>query len=304
MQRIPLVSVGGCAGYDILVSNPSWFTTFAVNERYTGSVSRSFFKPGKIATRLYDEMLSTDNKLDSNIRIRIQRQLDVVLKINSVQSIIEKQSPNTIIMVDPGYELSDYFDDGDESFDILPEYDQVKQFFPEWFNTKVSQNRYKFDFASRRVEAKRDETYLDFFNLVTKQKCLAFFVDNVATERTYIKKLNSVATTISAFNNCVAFLTVDQTGKNTLLNFNYAKRLIGRLFRRIKTNVEKYYVDEKANKAEWFEIDQELCFADDDHRWGYHPAHLHFSCRQALSKPMIDSLLSLYQKNNNLIIDR
>ena len=302
MKKIPIVSIGGCAGYDILVSDIAWVRNFYIPDRYSGSVSRSFFKPGKIAERLHDELKTITANHSNDVKMKIKRQVDVVLKIDNVESIIKKQEPNTIIMVDPGYELSDYYDDGEESFDILPEYDEVKHYFPSWFNQKIAQHRYKFDVASARVELKRDETYLEFFNLVTKQQCLAFFIDNVATEKTYIKKLNSVATTISAFNSTVSFLTVDQEGKNTLLNFNYAKRLINRLFRRIKTNVERYYVEDKIDKAKWFDIDKEVCFADAEHRWGYHPAHLHISCRTLLVKPMHKELINLYQKNTNLIV--
>jgi len=302
VKKIPIVSVGGCAGYDILVSDFNWIRNFSIPNRYTGSVSRSFFKPGKIATRLHDEMTSKRKSFTNDVKLSITRQLDVIFKIENIENIIKKQSPNTIIMVDAGYELSDYYDDGEESFDILPEWQEIQKFFPDWFVKKVSENRYKFDYASRRVEQRRDDTYLEFFNLVTDQKCLAFFVDNVATERTYIKKLNSVATTISSFNSCVSFLTADPEGKNTLLNFNYATRLINRLFRRIKTNVERYYVDDKFLKAKWFNIDKEVCFADSDHRWGYHPAHLHISCRSLLAKPMHDELIKLYQQNMNLII--
>lgn len=297
MQKIKLVSIGGCVGYDILMTGVSWRHKFYMMARYMGSVSRGYFKPGKIAERLHDEMQSLIDNIPNNLRSKVNRQLLAICKTDTIESIVKRQPPNTIIIVDPGYELSDYFDDGNESFDIFPEYEEIEQFFPDWFRLKVAQNRFKFDVASPRVEAERDETYLNFFKLLSDQKCLACFIDNASTERTFIKKLNSVSVTISAFNSRVPFLTSNAEGEQMMLNYNYARRLIDRLYRRIKTNKEKYYSGENADKAVWFDIDRELCFADPEHRWGYHPTHLHFLCRQIYVDKLHNALIDLYNQN-------
>ena len=297
MRKIRVVSVGGCVGYDIMMTNRDWRQKFVLAEVYTGSVSRSQFKPGKIAERLQDEMRSLQETWPREQKANINRQLRVIVKTETINSIIQKQLPNTIIMVDPSYELSDYFDDGNESFDIFPFWEDIQQYFPDWFRLKVSQYRYKFDVASSRVESDRVNTYLNFFKVLTDQKCLAMFIDNAATERSYIKKLNSIATTISAFNARVSFLTANADSEQTTLNFNYAMRLIDRLFRIIKTNKEKYFSGEHASKAIWFNIDRSMCFADPEHPWGYHPAHLHYTCRTILCEQLHKELVNLYQQN-------
>jgi hypothetical protein len=297
MRKIKIATIGGCTGYDILMTNVNWRQKFLLTDVYMGSVSRSYFKPGKIAERLQEEMESLKHTFPSKHKENINRQLKVIFKNETIDSIIRKQAPSTIIMIDPGYELSDYFDDGNESFDIFPYWEDIQEFFPEWFRLKVAQHRYKFDVASPRVEAERDETYLNFFKLLSDQRCLAIFIDNASTEKSYIKKLNSVAVTISAFNSRVSFLTASANGEQTTLNFNYARRLIDRLFRRIKTNKEKYYSGENASKATWFDIDRDMCFADPEHRWGYHPAHLHHTCRVVLCERLHDEIIKLHQQN-------
>jgi hypothetical protein len=301
MHKIKLVSIGGCVGYDILMTGVTWRHKFYMMSRYMGSVSRGYFKSGKIAERLQEEMPLLMNSVPNHMKAKVDRQLKAICKTDTIQSIIKRQIPNTIIIVDPGYELSDYYDDGDESFDIFPEYEEISNYFPDWFQIKVAKNRFKFDVASPRVEAQRDETYLDFFKLISNQKCLACFIDNASTERSYIKKLNSVSVTISAFNSRVPFLTSNADGDQMMLNFNYARRLIDRLYRRIKTNKEKYYIGENTDKAVWFDIDKEHCFADPDHRWGYHPTHLHYLCREIYVNKLHDTLVNLYNRNVKIV---
>lgn len=301
MNKIKLVSVGGCAGYDILMTGTAWRNKFYLNARYMGSISRGYFKPGKISERLLEELPTLDKNFPSSMRNQLQGQIKAICKVETIESIIKMQMPNTIVIIDPAYELSDYYDDGEESFDIFPDWENFVPYLPSWLVEKVAKNRFKFDMASPRVEKQRVDTYTDIFRLLTEQKCLAFFIDNVATEKSYIRKLNSISSTISAFNSKVTFLTATQDGKQSILNFNYAMRLIERLYRIVKTNKERYYVGEHEHKAAWFDIDREMCFADPEHRWGYHPTHLHHLCRAALVDRFHSELLDLYNKNVKIL---
>lgn len=296
MKKIRIVTVGGCTGYDILVTGNEWRKNFSIGDRYTGSVSRSFFKPGKIAARIQEEMLHLIPTFPSSVREKIKRQIDVIVKTNNIESIVRQQTPNTVVLVDAGYELLDFYEKDDEAFDILPEWDEISSYFPDWFRKEIAQNICKFDTKGTSTAFQRLNCYREFYRLTTEQKCLCVYIDNPATERVYVKELNSVGVNISLFCSKVPFLTATSDGKTLTLNFEYAIKSIDMLYTMLRTRTQDYYAgDDK--KAAWFYIDKEMCFADPEHHWGYHPAHLHYTCRSVLMQQLHSTIISLYEKN-------
>ncbi len=301
MRKIKLVSFGGCSGYDILTTDVSWRSKFSLTERYDGSVSRSFFKPGKIAARLYEEMMPLGNNFPNNsIKEKVRRQLSVIFKTFTVESILKTQTPNTIVIIDPSYELCDFYEKDDEAFDILGDWQDIKMYFPEWFRKEVAQNLCKFDMTGTRAAFQRLTNYRELFRLLEEHRCYPFFVDNVSSERVYVKELNSVAVNISLFCSKVSFLTANEKGEYTTLNFDYAIRCIDNLYNKLKDTTSHYYA-ENPKKHAWFPVERENCFTDPEHKWGYHPAHLHHLSRSTMSKKMHDAIIELYNDNVSII---
>ena len=287
--------MGSCTAYDILASDPSHMDKFSTpwTNIWNGSMCRSMISPGKIAERLLNDMGDS-----SKYPMQIRRQIDAVTKFHNPEELLKDAPPNTVVMIDLGYETIDYFiNEEGEEFDIRPSYPQQLHVFPEWFNSVLKTGWTRFDSDNSTTMNRMRWGMQELLASLHRYKFPIVFLGNASTPYTYLKELNSVATTISAFNKRVPFMIHSGHGDNVMLNFEYANRVIEKCYSIVKNHITDKYPQNK--HWVWFDLQHDQLFSDPDHPYGYHPVHLHYLCRKLLVDRLHSTIIDLHTEHNS-----
>jgi hypothetical protein len=294
VMRTRIVNIGSCSGRDILLSDKQRALSFYdMSEAYNfnGSVACSYSAPGKYAERLYNEMHNIIDRYPKMIR----SQYNSIVKPTTALTMLQGHPMNSVFLLDPGYEIGNFFYDGLEMFDIRLSYSIFKDNFPDWLSDVVLKHWHKFDTNDVTIAMMRQHRLFDFISKVDAMNVHAIAVDNVFSDRIFVEDQNVVVQNMSLCASRVPFLTMTNDTQMVTMNIEYAKEVIGQFYRIMKRAINR------TQNIKWFEIDNSICFADPKHYLGYHPVHLHHNCRRLLSDRLYEMV---DKKNSELVVEQ
>ena len=292
-MKINIISLGACTGVDILTTDSKHRDNYTLSNSsiWASSVGRSMVPSGKIAERLLSDLGDT-----SKLSLQARRQLNAITKFNNPVDILKNAPANSVIMVDLGYEITDYVIQGDEEFDMRPGWFDIKHLFPAWLDEVVSTGLTKFDsnstWGTMHNYTERRRRLQQFFAILNKYKFPVIIIDNAWNPFTYNKEFNSITQTISVFNSRVPFLISDGSQNYIMLNYNYANKIINSVYETAKNTYQTVYKDNK--HWVWFDLDRSMLYSDPEHPHGHHPCHLHYTCRKILNPSLLSLINKLY----------
>lgn len=275
MEKINVLSLGGCAVSDIINSNRNHVNLYNLDV-WLGSFSRQMWEPGKIASRVKEELhtiVSSANSIPSDF-VDVVMQIYFTVKERRTPTILLDNLPkDTVVIIDPAYEIQNFYFDGNEIFDISLNYNRiVKKHMPEWFNNLVAKHHTHFDCGISEIAVFQFRALKEFLRNLKKLNVPVIAVDNLYTDKIFDKNTNSVVTTISNYNSRMPF---GKRHESELERHNYSKELVDRFY--------ELWIDYLPDNFKIFSPDKKYLYADLDHHLGYHPAHLHHTCRTALN---------------------
>jgi hypothetical protein len=271
---INIATIGSCTPYDILKADPNFKSKYNVIFTYLGSISRTYYPPGKIALQV-----QKDPNLLRIKNLNLQNQLQLILKEKDLLSMIKSAPIDTVIIIDYAYELNRYFYDGSEMFDITSTYGRATPYMPDWLkNTIDSHNRY-FDSGDIGIARRQYEYMQDFASQVASLPCIPIMFGDTFTSNVYIKELNQVGKILPLYTK-KTFLARNKNFSDEMLAYQYSHKIIENFYKNISNGTPKNF--------ERFDIDLDKVYSDSSHPNGPHPAHYHYSCRMALSAQLSD----------------
>lgn len=262
--------------------------TYDWNTRYQGSIIRGLVPPGKIAERLYHDMYRQIENIKTKIlnkdpmewyEYQILIQYSMVLKEPDIKSLIFNNDL-PLILVDYGYEFINHYNFNHEEIDIHPNWNLVKSYFPNWFRLEIEKHLFKFDTTKTNAFEKFHRYKIEFISNLEKSKKPVIILDNTFTPFSFDSRSNTVVKNLSLFNKEIPFFIVDQTGNEITLNSELALEVFDFYFdvaKKLFTGIDNCY---------WLPVDKNTCFTDLNHRFGYHPAHLHHFSRAIIAKDL------------------
>ena len=296
MEKINVVVLGGCAAADILKSNSNYINLYNI-KLWLGSVSRQTATTGKVASKLEDEAFLIHNKAkDTSDQYGVDSQIDWVVKKWRTPNILLANLPeNSVVIFDPAYELTSFYFDGNEIFDVFGAYHQsVRKYMPEWFNLLVDKNTLRFDCGITEIARFQHRAIVNFMKSLDQMNIPAIAVDNIFTRKIYDPATNSVADAIPQWNSRMVF---QHNRSNELAQYEYANDLISRFYEIFRSKVPSNF--------KLFSPDVNKIYADLNHPYGYHPAHLHHTCRQPLNielSALIVEVLADHKKRQSIVL--
>lgn len=271
MDKINIAIVGGCAPEDILKSDRSHIDLYNITY-YTGSLSRHH-NPGKVAARLKEEMHDILNQVigNPNYDFVLMQILYVIKEHHTPYTFIDNLPENTVVIVDPAYEIKSFYFDGDEMFDIHLGYNtKIRPYMPDWFNTLISKHRMVFDNGSKEIAMYQYKSVVNYLKYLEKKNLPVIMIGNLYTKKIFDETTNHVADALPLFNSKIPFAYKEDTlGNYTLINRFY-----------------EVWEDVGREGFKIFSPDINMIYADPNHRCGYHPTHLHYSCRKILNNEL------------------
>ena len=289
MNKKPLAIIGSCLMTDVLNADTHQLRnyTYDWNTRYQGSIIRGLVPPGKIAERLYHDMYRQIENIKTKIlnkdpmewyEYQILIQYSMVLKEPDIKSLIFNNDL-PLILVDYGYEFINHYNFNHEEIDIHPNWNLVKSYFPNWFRLEIEKHLYKFD-TTKTSTLQRHHRYKDFISYLEKSKKPVILLDDTFTPFSFDSHSNTVVKNLSLFNKEIPFFVFDQDGQEITLNSEMALNVFNSFF-----SVAKKLFS-KIDNCYWLPVDKNTCFTDLNHRFGYHPAHLHHFSRAIIAKDL------------------
>lgn len=206
-----------------------------------------------------------------------KRQYDFVQKQPSPYTITENLPPNSIIILDYSYEISNMFFDGNEIFDLVRRDPGIG--FPAWFGELVNKHTYGFDNGIKELALFQHHALMKFNSYLGTLNVPVIFIDNFFSRNVYDPASKSIATIIPLYNKSMHFKNV-KASTSELELFEYSQRVIDQFYSSIRKRKDsrfKLFSPKDPNKL----------FSDLSHPWGYHPIHLHRICREVLLNDLV-----------------
>lgn len=262
-----IASIGSCVANELLSEIPNVNDKFDVDPLLVrhSRPSSSFIPVGPIGERLYDEM----HKITHTLPQAVLRQYKYATKDPGLRSFIEGLAEPTVIVLDNSYELASVYLTDKEEFLIHPNFRTLERFFPDWFVKEVHKNVCQYDMFTKVNIMSRHHRIQEFIRLLKKHGHEVVAIDNVYTNREYIRELNCVSQNISTYNKAIPFVKVDDYA-----NYEYAARVFDQFYTVYK-KITPHWT--------WVPINPEHCFSDPHHKWGQHPVHLHLESKKLLA---------------------
>lgn len=296
MEKINIVTLGGCAASDILRSNKNHVNLYNIDP-WLGSVSRQSWAPDKVAARLKEEAKSIHDKAkNSSSLVNTEVQLFYTIKERRTPAtIIDSLPENTVVILDPAYELMRFYFDGNEIFDIELNYKtHVRKHMPDWFNALIDKNTLRFDCGIKEIAKFQYRSIDNFMQMLDKRNIPTIAVDNLFTRKIYDPATNSTADAIPQWNSRMPF---QWSSSNELENYEYANNLVSRFYSMFREKLPSNF--------KLFSPNVDKIYADLNHHLGYHPTHLHHTCRQLLNaelSALIVEALADHKKRQSLVL--
>jgi hypothetical protein len=298
MQKINLIIVGSCTAEDILESNKADKNNFFQIKSFTGSINRSFSKPGKLAHRLLDhkEFYKSISEISPRHQRNIKRQINLITKETTALSLLDEADKNSVVIIDAAYELTPFFNDSIETFDLIHNYFGLQKHLPQWLTNEIEKNTYVFDSGIKEFAFQSIKNYKKFFSIIEERQLACIVMGNTFTRKVYDKNTNSVGHIIPLYNKCFHRIFNKNNLNDDLEIFDYNQKLVDINY--------KILFDINSGKNNIFHIDLDNVYSDLDHPYGYHPAHYHITCRKMLynqlKKMIINTHISHKEKLNLL----
>jgi len=271
MDKINVLTMGGCAIEDILKCDRNYINLFKI-DLFLGSLSRHR-EPGKVAARLKEEMHDILNKVTnpSDYDPVLAQILYVIKEHHTPYTLIDNLSQDTVVIIDPAYEIVNFYFDGNEIFDIhLNYYTQIQKYMPEWFNELIFKNIQNYNNGIMELAVYQYRTLRKFLRYLEKKNVPVIMVDNLFTKKILDERTKYAVDAISMFNNSIPFRAKEDV---------HAKyELITRFY--------DAWRDAKPKNFKLFSPDINMIYADPNHHNGYHPTHLHHTCRKILNNEL------------------
>lgn len=287
MEKINILTIGGCAIDDILKCERSHVDLYNI-DLYLGSISRQH-EPGKVAARLKEEMEGIlKNVKETKYYTPVLRQILYVIKeYVTPTSLIERLETDTVVIVDPAYEIKPFYFDGNEMFDIHLDYHTlIKQHMPDWFNQLILKHTMFYDNGSKEIALHQYHTIVKFLKYLDKKNVPVIVVDNLFTKKIFDPATNSVVDAVPLFNSRIPFGDTE----DVLAKYN----LIVRFYRNWR--------ESKPDRFKLFSPNIDMIYADSNHHRGYHPTHLHHTCRKMLNNELKALIVEAVRDHKQKII--
>lgn len=273
MEKINILTLGGCAADDILRANRNHTNLYNIDV-WIGSISRQYWEPGKVASRLKEDMSTILPRItDTKVKIPTTVQwLYTIKEYRTPQKLLESLTPNSVVIVDPAYEIQNFYFDGNEIFDVHLMYDStVRKHMPDWYNLAVNKYYTRYDNGIMELTMFQYHTSKAFMAALEKMKVPVIVIDNLYTNKIYDPITNSVGSALPLYVSKMPFAL-----KGTVLeNHDYSTKLIEKFYELYKRVVPSSF--------KIFSPDVKKIYADPNHHQGYHPTHLHHTCRTVLN---------------------
>lgn len=266
---INIVTIGSCTPYDILKADPNFDSKYNLLFGYTGSVSRTFYPPGKLALQL-----QKDQNLLRIKNLLLQNQLQLILKEKDLISMIKSAPMNTVVIIDFAYELTRYFYDGSEMFDITATYGKITPYMPDWLKNTINPHVKYFDEGNIGIARRQYEYLYDFLLQVSSLPCIPILFGNTFTSNVYMKETNQVGKILSLYNKKLPIVRGNNFS-DEMMAYQYSYKIIENFYKNVFKQAPSNFIK--------FEIDLDQVYSDSSHPSGPHPGHYHRSCRMALS---------------------
>lgn len=277
MEKINVLTLGGCAAIDILKSNRNHINIYDIDP-WLGSFSRQMWPTNKVAARFAEHFYTIMNNIQNDPNHdEVVMQIWYTLKRYRTPSILIKNlPPNSVVIIDPAYEIKNFYFDGDEIFDLSLKYHRiVKNYMPEWFNDLVDKHYTHFDCGITEIATFQYRAVRKFLKELKRANVPVIAIDNVFTDRVFDYRTNSIATAISTYNSRMPFGKLHSTDTD---KHKYSIDLIDRFY--------ENWRDIMPAEFKLFSPDRNMLYADTNHHLGYHPTHLHHTCRVLLEKEL------------------
>ena len=283
MEKINILFLGSCTAKDIVMSNSNWMDEYNFQGYFFGSISRSLSPPGSIAQRLAEE---TD-KNKPTFRL-VSDQINMITKKKNPMTLIENLPANTVILYDLAYELLNFFNNGLEMFDIHANYQNIKQFLPNWLRKDIFTHLKTFDSNSIEMAFKQYHTVVNFYKLCKSKNIPIIIFNNTYSYKTFDKNTNSVGEVYAFYNKKMPF-DLSSFGSDEILKYKYSRRIIANFYNNLL---------DKFDHENLFTIPLDEVYADPDHHEGYHPVHYHHTCRITLRKSLQEKIAEVLSRSN------
>ena len=291
MDKIKVFVIGSCTAEDILEVNPSDKDLHFIVDRFVGSISRSMYKPGKMAERLQED---TDfdiyfKSLPFKLQRTVSRQVNLITKQKNALSLLENVSSDSVVIVDVGYELSAFYSHNYELFDIFHSYEYIERHLPLWLTTLIDKHKYFFDSGIKEYAIQTWKNYKKFFTVIEQKKCSCIIMSRTLVKHVYDETSNQVIPAIPLFNRSFQKIFKHNKSSNQYDIFNYNNELIDSVYRIL--------MDIADNRYPVFQIPIDKMYCDLHHPFGYHPTHYHPTCRQMLYEPLKKLIIETHLEN-------
>lgn len=287
MDKINVLIIGGCAAEDILKCDRSHIDLYNI-DIWLGSLSRQS-EPGKVAARLKEEAPDIIKRVEGTpYKIDVLMQLLYVIKEHRTPKIlVDNVNSNTVVIVDPAYEIKSFYFDGDEIFDLnLKYHTHVKQFMPDWFNELVMHHTKLYDNGSKELATYQYRSVVNFLKYLEKKNLPVIMIDNLFTKKILHEDTKTVVDALPLFNSMIPFKAKeDILSKYNLITWFYDN-----------------WKDVRRPGFKMFSPDIDMIYADPNHHIGYHPTHLHHTCRKVLNNQLRALIVETLSEHKQKIV--
>lgn len=279
---INLITIGSCTPLEIMQTDPEFSSKYHLLYRYTGSVSRTYYSPGKISLNILKDKTLCEAK-----NFFIKQQLTAILKDQDLISIVRSSPKDTVIIIDLAYELWRFYYDGIEMFDICAFYPRIENSIPTWLKDTISKNKKNFDNENLSIARRQYEYIEDFITQLSQISNNVIVFGNTFTSNMYCNNTNQVGTFLPVHRIYNAKIPI---GKNynfssEIMAYHYIVKVIENFY----NNLNKFV--SKIPNLTRFHIDLNKVYSDPYHHQGPHPSHYHRSCREFL-RPLLENTIN------------
>lgn len=297
MNKINVLSLGGCAASDIIQSNKNYINLYNLDV-WLGSFSRQMWPKDKIANRLEEEFhqIWKNRETYPDLEAMLSQILYILKSRRTPETLLANLPVNTVIIIDPAYEIKNFYFDGNEIFDITLKYNNaVRPYLPNWLSENIRKNYKHFDCGIMEIAVFQFRSIKKFLNKLKKLNVPVIVFDNLYTDKIYDTITNSVATSIPIYNTKMPF---EKQFATDLERHDYSADMIDRFYENWRDIIPEGF--------KIFSPDRNLLYADVNHRWNYHPTHLHHTCRRTLESELSSLIVEAISDHNakNLLINR
>lgn len=287
---INLITIGSCTPLEIMQTDSNFFSKYNLLYKYTGSISRTYYPPGKIALNIMK-----DKNLYATKNVLLKQQIDAITKEQDLLSIIRSSPKNTVIIIDLSYELWRFYYDGIEMFDVCSFYPRIENSIPTWLKDTISKNKKNFDNENLSIARRQYEYIEDFITQLSQISNNVILFGNTFTSNMYCNNTNQVGTFLPVHRIYNAKIPIGKNYKfsSEIMAYQYIVKVIQNFY----NNLNKFV--SKISNLTSFHIDLNKVYSDPYHHQGPHPSHYHRSCREFLQPLLETTINDVLQKNKN-----